>query len=296
MENISKITDEDIVTNQQTKHPKGFKKPEDIEEYYSEALLREQSGNPKVLLKIWKNYWQWMDKEYKGADKLEKLAKMNHDMTKSLKDAEEVFQDKALVLIWTKYAQQVSAIFEVYKYMEENGIGKNTYIFYWEYSRNVETLTRDFKKADKILRTGLKNVEDRRGQEKMNEIYEKFTQRMEDRIKRLEDEEIKDTRLVRKRLPVASKKDSTPLIERLISKNNKDENQSDTFLNVPKGPTPTRQKYSYTLEGFANPGGCPVYIDSPERDKLIPKGARAVCKYYNELDMLNKDYEITQES
>jgi hypothetical protein len=54
------------------------------------------------------------------------------------------------------YAQRVDAIFDVYNCMQQHDIGKKSLYFYDNYSRDLERFTRDFKKVDKVFRTGLK--------------------------------------------------------------------------------------------------------------------------------------------
>jgi hypothetical protein len=60
------------------------------------------------------------------------------------------------VSYWIMYAQRVDAIFDVYNCMQQHDIGKRSLYFYDNYSRDLERFTRDFKKVDKVFRTGLK--------------------------------------------------------------------------------------------------------------------------------------------
>jgi len=59
MDKISMVTDDDLVKNKYTKHSESMKDPESIDQFYKQLLVKEESSNPHILLKIWNNYYNW---------------------------------------------------------------------------------------------------------------------------------------------------------------------------------------------------------------------------------------------
>jgi len=91
------------------------------------------------------------------------------------------------VSFWVLYAKTVSRPFDVYKSMQENKVGELSFIFYDNYARDTERLTRDFKKVEKIYRNGLQKVNEK-DNKKLNSAYQGFTERMKKRLQDIKDQ------------------------------------------------------------------------------------------------------------
>lgn len=81
-------------------------------------------------------------------------------MTRKLRDEEALYNRSLYVKFWLLYAKGVNYPFDIYKCMEEHKIGETSLDFYDNYSKVTEKLSRDFRKVDKIFRTGLQKLSD----------------------------------------------------------------------------------------------------------------------------------------
>lgn len=98
-----------------------------------------------------------------------------------MKDQEALYNKDLFVSFWCLYAKGVRNPFDVYKCMEMNKIGERSYVFYDNYSKDTEQLTRDFRRVDKIYRTGLDKLSGE-AKDKLDKSYGLFTERMKSRL------------------------------------------------------------------------------------------------------------------
>ncbi|CAI2363321.1 unnamed protein product [Moneuplotes crassus] len=302
MDVYSNITADDLITNQNTVHPSSMADPQEICLFYETAISREEGSHPQICLKLYDNYYTWALKNLKGDDGVEKRFKILQDFTHRLRKEESLYQDDKYVYYWAHYANSVQEIFDVYHYMEIHRIGQTTYNYYINYAKDVEKELRDFRKADKIYRTGLDMIEKDRHKKKFQKDYDRFAKRMEGRIndmaeplRKISTSSCSSSKIFRKRnrAPLIESRrrddsDITPIKASLMP-------QSQNFLD-PCVIGSREKQPSFTQFQYNNDQSCLIYVDSDQRDQFIPKGSMLVDKYYTELDIRNLPYEIFSES
>lgn len=90
MDNISKITEEDIVHNKYTKHSNMITDPDQIELFYDTAITREENSSAELQLQIWSNYFNWAKK----IEDEHKILKILKSITYKLRNREEIYNSK----------------------------------------------------------------------------------------------------------------------------------------------------------------------------------------------------------
>ena len=177
--------------------------------------------------------------------------------------------------------------------MEENKIGRTSYVFYLNYAKDTEKFMRDFRKTDKIFRTGLELIKSERKRAQLEKEYHKFAVRMRKRWENIVKTDKKSslsppssqtpTQFQRR----ARKQDApTPIIDRLMVK------PLNNYLNI--GTQPSREKESSYTQYHTNKNkDCPIFVDSDQRKEIIPEGSLYTDKYYYELQERGIDFRIT---
>lgn len=134
----------------------------------------------KDQIELWSNYYAWAFRQYGRTHKV--FFDILDRMTRCLSQYQSLYNEPALVRAWVMYSEFLKKPIDAYRWMKEKKIGNKSYIFYSEYAKIVEKLTRDFKKVDKIYRHGLKEMPDQRYMKRLQTKYDSFGDRMQGRI------------------------------------------------------------------------------------------------------------------
>jgi len=151
---------------------------------------------------------------------------------------------------------------------------------------------RDFRKTDKIYRTGLEEVQDKEGKEKIEIKYKEFAQRMKERWE-------KERGDIRTSISIGSDEGKrkrardpdmpTPIREKIYAVQD-----SNNFL-IPMTMNSREKEPSYTDCHINKNKECPIFVDSGQRKEFIPEATLYINKYYLELQKYGKPEGIVSE-